>query len=197
MDLLGIHLSASAVTAIAALLGVLIGAVVGGVVDYTLERRRERTQARAAARLLRMEFSIRREQLEAAVRELAWWPFYDFQMEPWDRYKDLFAGQLSADGWLKVSQSAMELQGLGQAMLKPPLRRSLIPGGPRKLSEETVAPMLTMRENAIAAFNALAKIADDPERLSAADAPEIGSKPHKFPELHLPPDPFSEGESEG
>jgi hypothetical protein len=98
-------------------------------------------------------------------------------MEPWDRYKDLFAGQLSTDEWLKVSQSAMEIQGLGRGMLKAPVRRSLVPGGPRKLSDATVAPMLTMRANAIAAFNALSKVADDPERLSAANPPKGWQRP--------------------
>lgn len=172
MDLGALHISDTAVTVIGTLLGVLVGAVVGGLVDFVLERRRESTQAKAAARLLRMELAVRKEQIEDAVSGLLWWPFYDFAMEPWDRYRDLLAGQLDADRWMKVSQSCMELQALGRGMLKSPQARD---GHPRLIGAEVAGNLLTMRVNAVEAFNALGEVADDTERLTTGDAPVPGS----------------------
>jgi hypothetical protein len=172
---LGIHLSDVALTAIATLAGVVIGAVIGGAVEYMLERRREHTRERAAARVMRMEFSVRKGQLESAVEELVWWPFiYDLALDEWNRYRDLLAGALDTERWLLVSQAAVELQGLGRGMLKL--------GGddrndPFTLGHQSAESMLTMRANAVRAYNALGPLSDEDEVLSPDDPPKPGSKP--------------------
>jgi hypothetical protein len=179
LGFLGIHLSDVAVTALATLVGVAIGALIGGAVEYRLERRREQTRERAAARVMRMEFAVRKEQLESAVEELVWWPFiYDFSLEEWDRYRDLLAGALDTGRWLLVSQAAIELQGLGRGMLKLGHDEE-----PFKLSERSAPELVTMRANLVKAYNALGPLADETELLSADDPPEPGSKPYRIPKL--------------
>jgi len=185
VNLWGLHLSDVAVTAFATLLGVLTGALVSGLVSYWLERRRDRTQARAAARLLRMEFALRKDQLESAIRELVWWPFYDFELEPWDRYKALLAAELGADGWVKVSQSASELQSVGRGMLKAPAE-DLPQGMLRQIGVEGAKSMLVMRANAVEAFNVLSELADDPEVLSSDSPPVVGGAPFQMPPASRP-----------
>ncbi|MEN3281492.1 MAG: hypothetical protein V7607_2632 [Solirubrobacteraceae bacterium] len=174
------HLSDTAITALAGVGGALVGAVAGGLVDYVLERRRETTQGRAAARLLRMELAVLKEQMESAVQELQWWPFYDFSMQPWDRYRDLLAALLGADRWLLVSQSAMELQGFGAWVLKAPAAQSA-DNQPFAISEPMALGLLTMRENAVKAYNALGPLAEEAEEMSGADPPAPGSKPYLTP----------------
>lgn len=160
--------------------GALVGAVAGGLVTYVLERRRDRTQGRAAARLMRMELAVRKEELESAVQELQWWPFYDFSLQAWDRYRDLLAGLLGADRWLLVSQSAMELQGMGTWVLKAPVAESA-GNQPFGITESMAKGLLTMRENAVEAYNTLGPLADEKEELSAASPPAPGSQPYSKP----------------
>lgn len=168
--------SEAVVTGGAALLGVILGAVVGGVVDLRLEKRKEEAQGRAGARLLRVDLSVAVAQVESAIAELTWWPFYELRMDPWDRYRDVLAVALDPEEWGAVSQSAMELQAFGHGMRNAP-------GADRgrRLGAKAADSLVLMRANAIRAFNALCDLADDDERLEPSDPPEPGSKPASAP----------------
>jgi hypothetical protein len=170
------HVSDTAVTALATLAGVVVGAVVGGWVNYRLERRREKSQGRAGARLVRMDLALGADQLTRAYEEAAWWPFYDVTMEAWERYRDVIAIALGADDWVTVSQSAVEMQRLDTGMRTSPLA-----GQPRVLNADSAPQLAEIRGNAIKAFNALSKLADDAEKLPR-DLPAVfGSKSHPLP----------------
>ncbi|MGZ4304942.1 MAG: hypothetical protein ACXVSL_08735 [Solirubrobacteraceae bacterium] len=157
------HLSDAAVTALATLAGVVIGAV---VVRYRLERRREKAQGRAGARVVRMDVAIAADRLKQAHAEAMWWPFYAVALESWSRYRDVIAIALGADAWVTVSQSAIELQLLDEGFRESPAANS-----PRAMTENSTADLATMRGNAIKAFNALAKLADDKEELPLHEPP--------------------------
>lgn len=174
--------SDAVVTGSAALAGVVVGAVVGGVVDLKLEKRKENAQGRAGARLLRVDLSVAVQQIESAIAELTWWPFYELRLEPWDRYRDVLAVALDPEAWGVVSQSAMELQALGNGMRNAPGSD----GRARRVGDTMTKSLVLMRANAIRAFNALCDLADDDERLEPSDPPEPGSKP-----LAKPASPFT------
>jgi hypothetical protein len=165
------HLSDAAVTALATLAGVIVGAVVGGWVNYKLERRREKAQGRAGARLVRMDLAIAAEQLKDAYAEAMWWPFYNVRLESWDRYRDVIAIAVGANDWVTVSQSAIELQHTDEGFRKMPAADKA-----RALTERSEADLANMRTNAIKAFNALAKLADDREKLPLDALPAYGSQ---------------------
>jgi hypothetical protein len=144
--------------------GALVGSVAGGVVGWRLERRRAGRQAKAGARLLRADLSINQTRLGDAISELRWWPFYDMCIEPWSRYRDAMAEELDADVWGVVSQAAIELQALGEGMRKAP---GFDEHKPMAITEERASNLNLIRVNAIQAFNALGKLADDKEQLAA------------------------------
>ena len=77
-------------------------------------------------------------------------------LDVWDRYRDVLASELDAEAWVTVSQSAGALQGPGLAW---PRHK------PSDINAKQVAALLTMRENALAAFNTLSELADHPEAL--------------------------------
>jgi hypothetical protein len=92
-------------------------------------------------------------------------------MQPWDSYRDVMAEALDAASWGAVSQSAIELQALSEGMRKAP---TIDPTAPRQITRGAAASMLNIRTNAIQAFNVLGELADDNEKLSPSDPPEIG-----------------------
>jgi hypothetical protein len=83
-------------------------------------------------------------------------------MEPWTRYRDLLAEELGTDDWGTVSQSAIELQALGEEMHKAP---GFDEHKPMAITEGHASNLNRIRVNAIDAFNALGKLADDHEEL--------------------------------
>jgi hypothetical protein len=168
-----IAVDAAIISGLSAIGGALVGSVAGGVVGWRLERRRAGRQAKAGARLLRADLSINQTRLSDAISELRWWPFYHMRIEPWSRYRDAMAEELNAEIWGEVSQSAIELQELGEEMRKAP---GFDDQKPMTISERQAHNFILIRANAIRAFNALGKLADDEEELPPSDPPEIGSK---------------------
>jgi|ERR1700722_5325235 len=151
--------------------GALVGALGGGIADWRLERHRGRLRAKAGARLLRAELSISEKRLTAAIRELHWWPFYRMSMQPWNDYRDVMAEELGTEHWTEVSQSVIELQALDDGMRTAP---TYDPARPLQINMSVGTNMINLRANAIRAFNALADLAEDDEKLSLSDPPEIG-----------------------
>ncbi len=164
-------MDAAVISGASAIGGALVGALAGGIADWRLERHRSHLRAKAGARLLRADLLTTEKRLEAAIRELQWWPFYSMDMQPWDDYRDVLAEALDTKSWVHVSQSALELQALSEGMRKAP---TTDPTAPRQTTRGAATNMLTIRSNAIQAFNALGELADDDERLSPSDPPEIG-----------------------
>jgi hypothetical protein len=81
------------------------------------------------------------------------------------------AEALDTESWGHISQSAIELQTLSEGMRKAPMSD---PPAPRQITGSQATNILTIRSNAIRAFNALGELADDEERLSTSDPPKIG-----------------------
>ena len=148
-----------------------MGGLTTGVVDWRMESHRSHARAKAGARLLRADLSITQERLKAVLDELLWWPFYDIRMEPWDHYNDVMAGELDADTWGVVSQSAIELQELGEKIRRSPRYDE---AKPMSIGNGQVPSLIVIRANAIRAFNALGKLADDEEEMPSSDPPEAG-----------------------
>ena len=118
-----------------------------------------------------MDLAIAADMLKDAYAEATWWPFSTVRLESWERYRDVIAIALSAEAWVTVSQSAIELQHLDEGF-----RKMLAAGKAVALTQNSETELATMRANAIKAFDALAKLSDDKEKLPLDHPPAFGSQ---------------------
>jgi len=148
-----------------AVAGALVGSTAGGTVSFALERARERRRAYAGARLVRLDLSLMASALRDAEHDSKWWVFRDVDPMPaWAEYGEALSVRLSAAQFEDVTQSVSELGRFSLHIREAP-RDSETPYW--TLTPEAVAKLREMRRHATSAFNALAKIAKDPEILPA------------------------------
>lgn len=162
-------MDAAIISGLSAIGGALVGSLSGGVVGWRLERRRTGRQAKAGARLLRADLSINQTRLKDSIDEMRWWPFFRMRVEPWTRYRDLLAEELGADEWGAVSQSAIELQELGEEMHKTP---GFDEHKPMAITKEAAEKFTSIRADVIRAFEALEKLADDEGEIPPSERPD-------------------------
>jgi hypothetical protein len=82
----------------------------------------------------------------------------DDPLPAWERYAEALSVRLTPDEFETVTQSVSEMSRFSKQIREAPMDGH----GYWTLSPKAVAGLKTMRENATAAFNALAKIAKDP-----------------------------------
>lgn len=148
-----------------AVAGALIGSAAGGVVSFALERAHERRRALAGARLVRLDLSLTASALRDAEHDAKWWEFRDVDPMPaWTEYAETLSVRLSPIQFEDVTQSVSELSRFSKHIRDTPRARQ----EPYwTLSQSAVDRLRDMREHATSAFNALAKVAEDPEIVPA------------------------------
>jgi hypothetical protein len=146
--------------------GALIGSTSGGVIQFRLDRAREKRRAFAGARLVRLEISLTASALRDAEHDAKWWVFWDDDPLPaWEAYAEALSVRLTPDEFEAVTQSVWEMSRFSEEIRKAPMDDPN--GGYWTLSPKAVGKLKDMRANATAAFNALAKIAKDPDVVEA------------------------------
>lgn len=147
-----VALIASAGTAV----GAVVGATAGGVVDLAIARASERRDAKAGARLVRADLAVAASQLREAEHEGKWWAFFNTRMDAWAAHRASLSARLDDARFEVVTQAVMELERFGADMKQAPLA----PGASFRDVSASSTALRTMRENATAAYNALADEAE-------------------------------------
>lgn len=141
--------------------GALIGSTSGGVIEFLLDRARERRRALAGARLVRLEIALTASALRDAEHDGKWWVFWEADPLPaWERYAEALSVRLTPEEFEAVTQSVSELSRFSKQIREAPMHDG---GSYWTLPPASLAPIFEMRKNATSAFNALAKIANDPD----------------------------------
>jgi hypothetical protein len=138
--------------------GAFIGAVTGGGVDLYQQSRRAAARAKAGARLVALDLALADSNLKRAEADKKWWSFFKLSMPAWPEYQDVLAQRLSNDEFEKVSQAVAGLEYFEVNLRAAPVRRDA--GGSFPLAEKTVAKLRPVREDATAAYNALARLGE-------------------------------------
>lgn len=81
--------------------------------------------------------------------------FFNTRMEAWEAYRAALASRLGEDQFEAVTQAVAELERFGVDMAQAPL----VPGATFRDVSRSRDPILTMRRNTTAAYNALARLA--------------------------------------
>jgi hypothetical protein len=143
------------IAAAGATAGALVGATVGGLVDYALDRLRERRDAKVGARLVRLDLALAARQLKEAEQDGKWWVFFNTRMPGWEKHRVSLTARLEHDDFERVTQAVAELERFGEDMKQAPLDT----GASFRTVSPSTGALRTMRSNATAAHNALAKLA--------------------------------------
>lgn len=149
-------------TPVATVVAVVVGGFITWGVQFWHARRQERGQAKASARILQGDLAMAASRLQYMIeRDLIWYGFYNLTLPNWNAQAPVVALHLDADTWEKVSQSALELDGLTEGF-----RRSIGADPPRgtivRLSASSIADMRVLWQNASDAHRHLAALAEVP-----------------------------------
>jgi hypothetical protein len=153
--------------------GALIGSTAGGVVNFVLERARERRRAYAGARLVRLDLSLMASALRDAEHDARWSVFRDVDpMTAWTEYAEVLSVRLSGAQFEDVTQSvserfSMHIRQVPRADEEPYWT----------LPPSTLEKVRDMREHATNAFNALAKVSRDDDRVPVGQLLHEGQAP--------------------
>jgi hypothetical protein len=149
-------------TAVATLVAVIIGGGVTFWVQDVLNRRRQKGEAKAAARVVQGDLGMATSRIkDMVVDDHRWFSFDDLRLPHWTEQQGTLALELSADDWEAVSQSALELRWVTEAM-----DRAFGPGGPHEgervapLGEDSITSLRKGWDNATKAYNVLAPLAE-------------------------------------
>ena len=97
-------------------------------------------------------------RLKTIEQQREWWSFHELPMKAWDLYEDALTARLDPKSLKAVTQAVVSLRTISDsirvALAKPP------PLSYVDVTEST-AQIRKMREEATAAYNALAKLAEE------------------------------------